>query len=46
MERSHLFESIEQVQLSATQWLWICNHERPHMAISGVTPMQKLAVAA
>ena len=42
----HLFDSIEQVQLSATRWLWIYNHERPNMAIGGITPMQKLAMAA
>ena len=42
----HLFNSIEEVQLSATRWLWIYNHERPNMAIGGITPMQKLAMAA
>jgi putative transposase len=42
---SHLFESIEQVQEYATQWLWIYNHERPHMALGGITPKQKLAQA-
>ncbi|HVY24518.1 MAG TPA: transposase, partial [Steroidobacteraceae bacterium] len=38
-----LFDSIEAVQDSATRWLWTYNHERPNMAISGITPMQKLA---
>ena len=41
-----LFESIEQVQESATRWLWTYNHERPNMALGGITPMQKLAFAA
>jgi len=41
----HLFESIEQVQEYATQWLWTYNHERPHMALGGITPKQKLAQA-
>jgi putative transposase len=41
-----LFESIEQVQGRATRWLWIYNHERPNMALGGITPMQKLALAA
>lgn len=41
-----LFDSIEQVQESATRWLWTYNHERPNMALGGITPMQKLALAA
>lgn len=41
-----LFESINQVQESATRWLWTYNHERPNMALGGITPMQKLALAA
>jgi putative transposase len=41
-----LFESIEQVQQIATRWLWTYNHERPNMALGGITPMQKLALAA
>lgn len=42
----HLFESIEQVQETGTRWLWTYNHERPNMALGGITPMQKLARAA
>jgi putative transposase len=38
-----LFNNIEEVQDSATRWLWTYNHERPNMAIGGITPMQKLA---
>lgn len=42
----HLFDSIEQAQDTATRWLWHYNHERPNMAIGGITPYQKLATAA
>jgi putative transposase len=42
----HLFHSIEQVQQSATDWLWSYNYERPNMALGGITPMQRLAAAA
>lgn len=42
----HLFESIEQAQRTATEWLWRYNNERPNMAIGGITPKQKLAEAA
>ncbi|MGY1408149.1 MULTISPECIES: integrase core domain-containing protein [unclassified Luteimonas] len=37
-----LFETIEQVQDKATRWLWTDNHERPNMALGGITPMQAL----
>jgi putative transposase len=42
----HLFDSIEQVQEQATRWLWTYNNERPNMALGGITPIQKLAIAA
>ena len=42
----YLFESIEQVQEFATRWLWTYNNERPNMALGGITPKQKLAMAA
>ncbi len=42
----YLFDSIEEVQAFATRWLWSYNHERPNMAIGGMTPKQKLAMAA
>ncbi len=41
-----LFDSIEEVQASATRWLWTYNNERPNMALGGITPAQKLARAA
>ena len=42
----HLFESIPQAQATATTWLWQYNNERPHTGIGGITPRQKLALAA
>ena len=42
----YLFESIQEVQDFATQWLWTYNHERPNMALGGFTPIQRLAMAA
>ncbi|MCC8501923.1 integrase core domain-containing protein, partial [Xanthomonas euvesicatoria pv. euvesicatoria] len=41
-----MFDSIEQVQDRATRWLWTYNHERPNIALGGITAMQKLALAA
>lgn len=46
MKTSRLFESIEQIQDSATRWLRTYSHERPNMALGGITPMQKLALVA
>jgi putative transposase len=42
----HLFESLDEIQDFATRWLWTYNHDRPHMALGGMTPKQKLALAA
>ena len=41
----HVFDSIEQAQKLATQWLWIYNNERPHTAIGGIPPRQLLKAA-
>jgi putative transposase len=41
-----IFETIEEVQDVATQWLWSYNNERPNMGIGGITPVQKLKMAA
>jgi putative transposase len=41
----HIFESVEQAQQLATEWLWTYNNERPHMAIGGVPPRSLLKVA-
>jgi putative transposase len=43
---SNLFETVGEVQQFATDWLWTYNHERPNMALGGMTPKQKLALAA
>ncbi len=37
---------IAEVQDFATQWMWSCNHERPNMALGGITPKQRLAMTA
>jgi len=42
----YIIESIEEAQEFATQWLWTYNNERPNMGIGGVTPAQKLKMAA
>ena len=42
----HLFETLDEVQEFATNWLWTYNHDRPNMALGGITPKQKLALAA
>jgi putative transposase len=41
----YLFDSIEEVQDYATRWLWRYNHERPHTAIGGLTPVQRRTAA-
>ena len=42
----YLFESIAQAQDYGTHWIWTYNHERPNMALGGITPKQKLALVA
>lgn len=39
----YIFENIDQVQDTATKWLWTYNNTRPNMARGGITPIQKLA---
>tara|TARA_Y100000034_G_C6829289_1_gene374204 strand:+ start:359 stop:1156 length:798 start_codon:yes stop_codon:yes gene_type:complete len=41
----HRFESVEQAQELATNWLWLYNNERPNMAIGGIPPKQLLKAA-
>lgn len=41
-----LFATIADVQAAGTAWLWIYNNERPNMALGGITPTMKLALAA
>jgi putative transposase len=35
----HLFDTLDQVQEYATEWLWFYNHERPHKANNGRPPL-------
>ncbi len=41
-----IFETIEEAQEIATDRLWTYNNERPNMGIGGITPAQKLEMAA
>ncbi len=38
----HIFETVEEVQRHATQWIRTDNNERPNMAIGAVTPATRL----
>ena len=40
------WNDLEEVRIYATQWMYQYNHERPHMALGGMTPIQRLAMAA
>ena len=42
----YIIENIEEAQDHATQWLWTYNNDRPNMGIGGITPAQKLKMAA
>lgn len=42
----YIFETIEEVQEIATEWLWTYNNERSNMANGGITPAMKLKMAA
>jgi len=42
----HYWQDLDEVQLYATQWMWKYNHDRPNMALGGITPKQRLAMAA
>jgi putative transposase len=39
-------KALRRPQEFATQWLWTYNNERPNMGIGGITPAQKLKLAA
>jgi putative transposase len=41
-----LFDTIDDVQDQAKRWMSHYNHERPNMALGGITPNQRLAMAA
>lgn len=38
--------TLDALQDFATRWMWHYNHERPHMALDGMTPTQRLAKVA
>jgi len=40
------WDTLEDVQQTATEWMWSYNNERPNMALGGITPKQRLAIAA
>ena len=40
------FRYSPKVQQIATEWLWSYNNERPNMGNGGITPVQKLRMAA
>ena len=42
----YIFETIEEAQDQATEWLWTYNNARPNMGIGGMTPAMKLKTAA
>ncbi|WP_164876153.1 integrase core domain-containing protein, partial [Falsirhodobacter deserti] len=42
----YIFETIAEAQSIATDWLRTCNNKRPNMGIGGITPAQKLKMAA
>jgi putative transposase len=39
-------KTLDEVQLYATQWMWKYNHDRSNMVLGGLTPKQRLAMAA
>ena len=40
------FDRLSDMQDYATSWMWSYNHDRPNMALGGITPKQRLAMAA
>jgi putative transposase len=42
----YIFETIEEAQHQATEWLWTNNNQRPNVGIGGITPAMKLKMAA
>jgi putative transposase len=42
----YIFETIEEAQDQATEWLWTYNNERPNRGISGIIPAMKLKTDA
>ena len=42
----HFWENINAVQVFATEWMYKYNYQRPNMALGGITPKQRLIMAA
>ena len=42
----YLWKDLDEVSFFATNWMYEYNHERPNMALGGITPKQRLAMAA
>ena len=42
----YVFDSLDEVREFATRWMLSYNHQRPNMALGGITPKQRLAMAA
>ncbi len=42
----YYWSDLAEVQDFATKWIWSYNHYRPNMALGGLTPKQRLAMAA
>ena len=42
----YYWSDLDEVREFSTQWMWRYNHERPNMALGGITPKQRLAMAA
>lgn len=42
----YLWQDLAEVQMFATRWMYDYNHDRPHMALGGMTPKQRLAMVA
>lgn len=40
------FDTIAEAQRIAIDWLWTYDNERPNTSIGGITPVQKLKMAA
>lgn len=41
----NIFETIEEAQDQATEWLWTYNNDRPNMGVGGIIPTMKLKMA-
>ena len=39
---AYLFDDLDQAQRFAYQWIWMYNNDRPHQALTGLTPRQLL----